>query len=101
MQAPAGHSIRQLSAEDVPLLEALLPVFGEAFEDAHTYGGKRPAGTYLRKLLASEAFIALVAQTDGQVVGGLVGYELRTRDSARGPSGFFQAFLCSGPIVHE
>jgi aminoglycoside 3-N-acetyltransferase I len=70
------QDIRQLGAEDQPLLEALLAVFGEAFGEAETYGAKRPAAPYLRRLLDSETFIALVALQAGEVVGGLAAYVL-------------------------
>ena len=83
MKAPTPHSIRHLSTEDVSLLEALLPVFGHAFEDTQTYGGNPPAASYLLRLLASDTFIALVALKGMEVVGGLVAYELRKFEQER------------------
>jgi aminoglycoside 3-N-acetyltransferase I len=68
--------IRQLASEDIPLMEALLTVFGEAFGEADTYGASRPGGTYLQRLLGSEHFIALVAIMNNSVVGGIAAYEL-------------------------
>jgi aminoglycoside 3-N-acetyltransferase I len=83
MQAPAAHEVRCLSPNDVPLLEALMPVFGRAFEDVQTYEGKRPSAAYLGSLLASDTFIAMVALHGPDVVGGLVAYELRKFEQER------------------
>jgi aminoglycoside 3-N-acetyltransferase I len=75
--------IRPLSAADEAQMNALLSVFGEAFDDAHTYGAHRPRAAYLRQLLASDAFIALVALEGSQVVGGLAAYELKKFEQER------------------
>lgn len=76
-------TIRQLSASDLDLMDALLNTFGTAFGDMATYTGKRPGDDYLRKLLGSDTFIALVALHDGNVVGGLAAYELRKFEQER------------------
>jgi aminoglycoside 3-N-acetyltransferase I len=76
-------SIRQLTADDVALMHALLSTFGDAFEEPDTYGGNRPDAAYLRKLLGSDSFIALTASKDGEVVGGLAAYELTKFEQAR------------------
>ena len=60
-----------------------LGVFGEAFEDPNTYGDKRPSSAYLRQLLASNYFIALVARDESEVVGGLAAYELSKFEQER------------------
>jgi len=75
--------IQQLTPEEIPLLEALSTAFGEAFEDAETYTGKRPSTDYLRRLLSDNSFIALVALQDGLVVGGIAAYELRKFEQER------------------
>jgi aminoglycoside 3-N-acetyltransferase I len=75
--------IQHLSADDVPLMEALLRVFGEAFEDAETYGAKRPSPAYLRQLLGGDSFIAVVARKGEEVVGGLAAYELKKFEQER------------------
>jgi aminoglycoside 3-N-acetyltransferase I len=54
-------TIRQLTQNDIALLHELLTTFGEAFRDVDTYSSRRPADGYLRDLLGSETFIALVA----------------------------------------
>ncbi|MBA2665801.1 MAG: AAC(3)-I family aminoglycoside N-acetyltransferase [Trueperaceae bacterium] len=77
--------IRRLTSDDVPALEALSTLFGEAFEDQETYTGRRPSADYLRALLASDIFIAIVAteSDDDAVVGGVVAYELKKFEQER------------------
>jgi aminoglycoside 3-N-acetyltransferase I len=69
-------TIRRLGADDLGLMDALLTVFGEVFEEIETYCRHRPSAAYLKRLLGSGAFIALAAVKDGEVVGGLAAYEL-------------------------
>jgi aminoglycoside 3-N-acetyltransferase I len=76
-------SLRRLSPADAALLGALNAVFGEAFGDSETYGRAPPSDAYLSGLLAKEHVIALVALAAGQVVGGLVAYELDKFERAR------------------
>ena len=64
-------------------MNALLSVFGEAFEDVDTYGAKRPRPEYLRELLAGDTFIALAAVEGSQVIGGLAAYELKKFEQER------------------
>jgi aminoglycoside 3-N-acetyltransferase I len=62
----------------------LLVVFGEAFEDLDTYTtSKRPQADYLRRLLASDSFIAIAALNQGEVVGGIAAYELKKFEQER------------------
>lgn len=68
--------ICRLSPADLELMDGLLTMFGEAFEDCRTYGSARPGPAYMRRLLGSEGFVALAAVKDGEVVGGLAAYEL-------------------------
>lgn len=76
-------TIRRIGPEDLALLGDLLDLFGEAFEDPETYGGNRPGEAYLRRLLASDSFIALAAVEGGVVMGGLAAYELRKFEQER------------------
>jgi aminoglycoside 3-N-acetyltransferase I len=76
-------SIHQLASDDVAVMEALLVTFGEAFDEVETYGMKRPGAGYLRKLLASDYFITLAALKEGEVVGGIVAYELKKFEQER------------------
>lgn len=70
-------SIQQIVPEDVALMEALLVTFGEAFDQVETYGNP-PSADYLRQLLDTDYFIALAALKEGEVVGGLTAYELKS-----------------------
>ncbi len=63
------HTIYQLTPNDLPLMQALLTMFGEAFDDPETYNAKRPSDAYLQRLLAGELFIALAALQGSQVIG--------------------------------
>lgn len=75
--------VRQLTPDDVGLLKTLMTVFGDAFSDAHTYTGYRPSDGYSRRLLGSESLIALVALSEGNVVGGIAAYELMKFEQER------------------
>jgi aminoglycoside 3-N-acetyltransferase I len=81
--ADSDTSIRLLDSDDVPLMESLIAVFGEAFGESDTYAAKRPSANYLARLLGSDTFIALVALVGGKVVGGLAAYELRKFEQQR------------------
>ncbi len=75
--------IRHLTPEDSAVMRALLVIFGEAFEDVHTYTGNQPSERYLRRLLGSNTFVALAALKGEEVVGGLAAYELRKFEQER------------------
>ena len=76
-------SIQQITQHDVALMEALMGTFGDAFSDVETYTGNRPSKEYLRTLLGSDSFIALVAIKNDEVVGGLTAYELKKSEQER------------------
>jgi aminoglycoside 3-N-acetyltransferase I len=78
-----SYGVQQIGPDDLALMKGLLDVFGAAFEEAETYGARRPDAAYLRRLLGSEHFIALVAVKAGEVVGGLAAYELPKFEQAR------------------
>lgn len=78
-----GLSVRRLGSEDVTALRSMLRVFGAAFDDSQTYTAAQPDDRYLGDLLADETFVALVAEADEAVVGGLVAYELRKFEQRR------------------
>ena len=71
-----SYSYRQLTSADISLLKNLLRVFGEAFGELETYQGSVPSDDYLTRLLSKQHFIAVVAMSGEQVVGGLAAYEL-------------------------
>lgn len=75
--------IRQLTPDDLGLMDALLTTFGEVFEEIDTYCANRPPDAYLRGLLASENFMALAALKKDEVVGGLAAYELKKFEQQR------------------
>jgi aminoglycoside 3-N-acetyltransferase I len=72
-----------LGQQDVTRLRAMLSMFGRAFGDSPTYEARQPDDAYLRRLLASDAFVAVAALADGQVAGGLAGYVLPKFEQAR------------------
>ncbi|MBD1858586.1 MULTISPECIES: AAC(3)-I family aminoglycoside N-acetyltransferase [Leptolyngbya] len=85
MKTPSSEpiSIRQLTSNDLTLMEDLLATFGEAFDEVDTYNSFRPSHTYLKRLLSSDYFIALAALKNGSVVGGLAAYELQKFEQER------------------
>lgn len=68
--------MRQLAPTDLALMDRMLSLMGEVFEDTQTYGARRPGPAWQRRLLGSEQFIALVAMEGDELVGGLAAYEL-------------------------
>lgn len=74
MSGPDSFSIRELTADDVRLMQDMSTMFGVAFDEVETYTGARPGKAYLERLLGSENFIALAALKCGEVVGGLIAY---------------------------
>lgn len=79
----SAPEIRLLTSDDVALMQDLLSVFGAAFDEVDTYTAQQPDPGYLRQLLGSDHFIALVALRNHQVVGGLAAYELRKFEQRR------------------
>ena len=75
--------IRHLTPTDVPLMNALLRTFGEAFNDGDTYTANPPSEAYLRRLIGCDSFIALAALKSGHVVGGIAAYELKKFEQER------------------
>jgi aminoglycoside 3-N-acetyltransferase I len=75
--------VRRLTSADLALLRKLNMVFGEAFSDLETYGAEPPDDAYLRRLLAREHIVTLVALSGEEVIGGLVAYELDKFERAR------------------
>jgi aminoglycoside 3-N-acetyltransferase I len=76
-------TIHTLNDSDVHLFRGLNAMFGVAFGEPDTYGSQPPGDDYLRELLGREHVIALVALSDGDVVGGLVAYVLDKFERAR------------------
>ena len=72
----AGFHVRRLTRADIPLMLELSAMFGKAFNELDTYTKRPPSGGYLDRLLDNKEFVALAATQVGEVVGGLVAYEL-------------------------
>ena len=68
--------IRRLPPGDVAGFRDLIALFARAFEDVETYAARPPSAAYLEGLLSRPHIIPMVATRAGQVVGGLVAYEL-------------------------
>jgi aminoglycoside 3-N-acetyltransferase I len=64
-------------------MQAMLTMFGEAFDEVETYTRARPSAAYLGRLLGSDCFIALAALKGAEVVGGIAAYELRKFEQER------------------
>lgn len=75
--------IARLTEQDVPKLQKLNELFGEVFEDADNYRSHPPRSEYLADFLAQRQNIVLVAEHDGQIVGGLVAYCLTKFEQER------------------
>lgn len=75
--------VRQLDPDDIALMKALLTVFGEAFDDMHTYTARPPSEGYLQRLLEGDSFTALAASKRGDIIGGLTAYELTKFEQER------------------
>ncbi len=68
--------VRRLGAGDIAAFRGLNAMFATAFDDAPSYGGAPPEDDWLEGLLAREDVVALVAEAEGDVIGGLVAYRL-------------------------
>lgn len=88
--------IRQLTPKDVPLMDALMRTFGEAFNDLDAYTAKRPSEDYLRRLLGGDSFIALAALKSEVVVGGIAAYELKKFEQERSEIYIYDLAVASG-----
>lgn len=77
------YVLRQITPDDLRLMDELLVTFGEVFGEPATYAGNRPHPDYMRRLLSSAYFIALAAIKGDAVVGGLAAYELQKFEQER------------------
>jgi aminoglycoside 3-N-acetyltransferase I len=78
-----AFTLRRLELGDAELFRSLNAMFGEAFGEPDTFGAAPPSDAYLNALLGKEHVIALVAVAEGEVIGGLVAYELDKYEQAR------------------
>jgi aminoglycoside 3-N-acetyltransferase I len=64
-----------VGAGEVAAMQQANQLFNEVFGE-EAYHGPPPSENHLRRILADDKFIALVADVGGQMVGALAGYEL-------------------------
>ena len=89
MHQPAGAGLnaaftaRRIGASDLDAARRLNVLFAEVFEDPVSYASAPPRDDYLTELLNRTDFIVLVAESDGQTVGGLVAYVLPKLEQER------------------
>lgn len=83
MEPKGNFTIHTLAGADTETFRALLAMMGKAFDDIPTYTTAQPDAAYLRRLLDGDQFIALAAQQDGAVIGGLAAYVLPKFEQAR------------------
>ena len=74
---------RVLSVADIAEFRALLALFGSAFDDRETYLSAQPDDDYLRRLLASDTFIAVATFDGTTLIGGIAAYVLPKFEQAR------------------
>jgi aminoglycoside 3-N-acetyltransferase I len=79
----SSATVRVLASDDLALARGMLGLFGREFEDPDAYVARQPDDEYLRRLLARDTFIALVATVEDRVVGALAGYVLNKFEQAR------------------
>ena len=78
---PSYH-VRRLVPADIELMLEMSQMFAAVFNEPETYA-KPPRGAYLDRLLGNPEFVALAAIEQGDVIGGLVAYELVKYESER------------------
>jgi aminoglycoside 3-N-acetyltransferase I len=76
-------TVRRLALGDAALFRSLNAMFGAAFGEPETFESAPPSEAYLDSLLAKPHIIPIVALAEGEVVGGLVAYELDKYEQAR------------------
>src|SRR5678816_2647236 len=76
-------STRVLCASDIVELRSMLALFGSAFDEAETYLSAQPDNDYLRRLLASDTFIAVASFDGSTLIGGIAAYVLPKFEQAR------------------
>jgi aminoglycoside 3-N-acetyltransferase I len=78
-----AFTLRKLELGDAELFRSLNAMFGEAFGDAEAYAAAPPSDAYLESLLAKPHVIPIAALSEGDVIGGLVAYELDKFEQSR------------------
>jgi aminoglycoside 3-N-acetyltransferase I len=75
--------IVRLTAADGARARSLNSMFGRAFDECEIYNARPPTDEQLRTMLGKEHIIVLAALAGGEIVGGLVAYELDKLEQAR------------------
>jgi aminoglycoside 3-N-acetyltransferase I len=78
-----SFSVRRLGPGEVGMLRALNALFGEVFDERHTYTGRQPDDAYCLGLLERDDMLLVVALEGERVIGGLAAYVLRKFEQAR------------------
>src|SRR3546814_635811 len=71
-------SVRLLGRDDVAPMRSMLAMFGEASDEGRAYSARPPGAAWLQRLLGSDAFIAIAAMQDDEMVGGNAAYVLQS-----------------------
>ena len=79
----ASLHVQRLMPEDFAATRALNELFGHAFGDRETYSAAQPSADYLQSFLSKDHIIVLAAFVGGNIVGGLVAYELQKLERER------------------
>lgn len=80
---PPNLTYSRLKPGELTAFRQLNAMFAASFDDADHYLSAPPSDAYIDKTLAKPHVIALVAQTDSDVIGGLVAYELAKLEQNR------------------
>src|SRR4051812_37047860 len=78
-----AFTVQRLGPADLDRYGQMLDLFAEVFADPASYATDRPDADYIRRLLASDTFLALVAVSSDAAVGALAAYELRKFEQPR------------------
>lgn len=78
----SGFTVRRLGSSDLAAARALNALFADAFEDPERYAGAPPPDAWIAELMARPDYVALVAEADGEIVGGLTAYTLPKLEQA-------------------
>ena len=75
--------VSRLGSADLARMRALNTLFAREFDDPGSYADAPPDDRYLEAALEKGHVFALVAEAQGEMVGGLVAYELEKLEQAR------------------
>lgn len=77
-------TFHRLTPTDIKLYRSLMQLFGEVFEDPQSYSDYPPPDSYVTQFLTNDSnFVLAACDAVGNVIGGLVAYELPKFEQAR------------------